>query len=270
MVLIRAVDRSVAYTDTTDLDIAEWLEANPRIREVRTAHPGSIEECLMVRIARHRGRSVDVSAPSPQQTAFETPSQSLGLGGLLVGTVLLRLLIRRIFDSSIPCPNHRGEGSFAERSTPGALQIAALIHHFIAGRINGRTLTGGNFALRFGFTFGARLEHKEVLSGDEEIVRLGERLRLSDNEIIKDLRKFTKPLDILSNFLGQTKVAMRGLGFHLKCEYKEAILIATDLFLMASMIGRPLPGLAKLMKGGTPNLSFLCGNGWRPTTTGRA
>ena len=100
LALIRSVNRSVVYTDSTDLDILEWLDDNPRIREIRTSHPGSIAEILMLRIARHMGRPADITAPYYQQTAFETPPQSLGMGGLLVGAVLLRLLLRRIFDSS--------------------------------------------------------------------------------------------------------------------------------------------------------------------------
>ena len=72
---------------------------------------------------------------------------------------------------------------------------------------------------------------------------MGERLHLSDTEIIKDLRKYRTPLDILSHFVSKTEIAIHGLGFYRPCEYKVAILAISDIFLFSSRIG-PLAGLA--------------------------
>ena len=143
--LIMAFDRSIVFMDSTGLDIAEWLEGNPGITEIVNPEPESIQELLMLRIMQHRGRSAAITIPSYQQTAFETPSQTLGMGGTLISAVILRLLLRRIFSSSIPSPNHLEPGRFTECTTSDALEIAALSHRFIAGRINGRALTGANF-----------------------------------------------------------------------------------------------------------------------------
>ena len=86
--LFREVDRSIVFMDSTDLDIADRLDGNPRVTEIVNPEPGAIQELLMLRIRQHRGRSSDIAIPSYQKTAFETPSQTLGMGGTLISAVI--------------------------------------------------------------------------------------------------------------------------------------------------------------------------------------
>ena len=108
--LVLAVNRSVVYTDSADLDILEWIGGNPRIRGIRISPPGSIAEISTIGISCHRGRSEDVTAPSSKQAAFETPPQPLGVGGISAAAALLRLILRRISDDPSPTANYFEEG----------------------------------------------------------------------------------------------------------------------------------------------------------------
>ena len=142
--IIRASNRSMAYSDSTDLDIAEWLGDNPDVTRITDDPTGQIEAIPYLRITAHVGRSVRVSPPPTQQIRFETPSHNLGIGGALVSEVEIRLFIRRIFLPATPCPNHFAPGRFRGCETPDTLQIAALSRRLIACRIDGLSLTGGN------------------------------------------------------------------------------------------------------------------------------
>ena len=241
--LIRAVNRSIAFVDSTDIDISEWLDDHPAVTRIIDAPLGSIEEIISIRLNNHVERSLLFSSPSEQQIRFETPVQQLGLHGTLVSAVLLQFILRRAFQPALPCPNHFEPGRFRECDTADSLHIAALSHDLIAGRINGRTLTGPNFVYRLGLTFGVRVDNAQGFPNDETIVILEGRPYLTAEQWVSDCRRFSKPLDSLSNYLERSTVVFHGLGFHRECRYREAVLMITDIFLLATRPERPIVGL---------------------------
>ena len=249
--LARAARRSISFSGPTDLDIAERLGNHPDVTSITDFPTGSIEGISPVRIAYHVGRSVRLPSPSSQQIQFETPSQNLGVGAILVTAVMIKLYMRRISHSATPCPNHFEPGRFRDCDTTDILQIAALPRRLIAGRIDGRTLSGANFVYRSGLTFGARIDNAAEFPNEEIIFRLGGRTHLSAAQLITDIRRFFSPLDSLANYLPRTIVAFRGLGFHMLMQYNEAILIISDVFLLSSGPGRPISGLTDAIRPGS-------------------
>lgn len=161
---IRAVGRPIVFSDSTDLDIDEWLGDHPDVTSISGAPNGSIEEIFSLRIADRVGRSVRLSSPPSQQVLFEIPSQNPGLGAILVTAVMVKLYMRRIPQPALARPSHSEPGGFRECEAAEALQIAALSHRWVAGRIDGRTMSGANFAYQFALTFGTRVDNDPPFS----------------------------------------------------------------------------------------------------------
>ena len=241
--LIRAVNRPMAFVDSTDIDISEWLGDHPAVTRIIDAPLGSTEEIISTRLNNHVGRSISFSSPSEQQIRFETPAQQLGLHGTLVSAVLLQFILHRSFQPALPCPKHFEPGRFRECDTADSLHIAALSHNLIAGRIDGRTLTGPNFVYRLGLTFGVRVDNAQGFPNDETIVTLEGRPHLTAEQWVSVYRRFAKPLDSLSSYLERSMVVFHGLGFHKECRYREAVLMITDVSLLATRPERPILGL---------------------------
>ena len=246
--LTRAVNRSISSSDPTDLEIAEWLADHPEVTSITDAPTGPIEEILPVRISYQIGRAVRLSSPSSQQIQFGTPSQNLGIGAMLVTAVMIKLYMRRIFQPAIPCPNHFEPGRFRECDTADVPQIAVLTHRLIAGRIDGRTLSGTNFVYRCGLTFGARVDEAADFPNGELTVCLDGRTHLSVAQLITDIRRFPNPLDSLSNYPSRKSVAIHGLGFHMMCQYKEATPMISGAALLSTRPERPISGMTDAIR----------------------
>ena len=191
-------------------------------------------------------RRILLTVPSAQQINVETPAQSLGLRGLTVKAIVILLTLRRSSHPALPSPNHYEHGRFTECGTDDSIEIALLRHRLIAIGVEGRALTATNFLFRIGLTFGVRFESIHVFPNDEMIVRMAERLSLSDGDTLSDLRRYGHPLASLSNYVSRTQVAFNGLGFHTVCSFREAIQMIAGVFLLSTRTRQPFTRLAIL------------------------
>ena len=155
--------------------------------------------------------------------------------GGAAGAIFL-CIVRRIRGSSIPWPDYGTRGRFTyEATSEDASEIASLRQRMVAGRLNELTLPGSCFLFRCGSIFGVRIDRTNHPPGEYgRSVRMPKRTRLEDDRVLSDFRQFRTVVESFSQFLAIGDVVIHGPGHFRICTLKEAVLLMTDLFLLAS------------------------------------
>ena len=236
--MVRAVRRSIFYSDFEDSDILEWLDDHLSVRRMADLPDNhSAPRLLFARMAAHVHRSVTVTLPSSQQIDFEIPSQVLGVEGVLVAASIIFMTADRIRNISIPVPNSYNPDRFARIQIEDSISIAFLFQRMVVGRVNGETLSGSSFLLNCASIFGVNSQHSRSFpDGDDMILLSSGRTHIRLEGMISDLRRFRTHLESLAGFLATFRVVLNGLGFRIECSIQEAILLVSESFFSAAQI----------------------------------
>ena len=228
----RGITRAMAFFDTTEIEISDWLNARPEIRRLSDLGSGCESEWLLNHIDNHSSRGLNLSNPSEQQIDFETASQDLALPDLVLTAAVVILITRRIRGSFIPSPNFHHEDRTADCTLQQEIEIAILTHSKIAGRLDGRALTGPWFFMRLGPTFGARVVGLRDNPHQNLSVLMSSREFTQQDGLLSDFRRHATALSSFAQFLGRVEVVFHGLGFSRTLNFSEAILMLMDVVTM--------------------------------------
>ena len=243
--LLRAIRRALNFSDLAESDLISWLGAFPPACPGGDFPPGFLSELLSERISRHSHVGLLLAIPPQQQINAETATQFLGLAGLILTAATIISLTGRAIADFIPSPDYFQPERLIALLEEESLPVAILFHRFAAGRVGGRTLLGGHFLWKCASILGAHIEEPDSFPGGDETLLQG-RSYLLHAAVLADLRRFRRPLGSLTRFLATARVVFRGFGFYLECSVLEAILIATDVFLVSSGLSRHLGALSTL------------------------
>ena len=86
----------MAFYDTAEIEISDWLDARPEIRRSSELGHGWVPELLTSRIANRSQRGLNLSIPSAQQINFETASHNLALPDLVITAAVIIFINRRM------------------------------------------------------------------------------------------------------------------------------------------------------------------------------
>ena len=236
--MVRAIRRSIFYSDFDDTDILEWLEDHQSVRRITDLPDNHAAPCLLhARLLSHVHTEVCITLPSQQQIDFETPSQVLGVEGLLVAASIIFIVADRIRTISLPAPNFYNPDRFAQIQVEDSIPLAFRLQRMVVGRMNGATLSGSSFLLKCASNFGVTPHFSRSFPDADEMILLSSgRTHIHQSAAIPDLRRFRTHLESLAGFVATFQVVFQGLGFRIECSLQDAILAVTELFLGANRI----------------------------------
>ena len=235
--MVRAINRSLAPSDLDDSIFQDWLFDNPDVSSLSQLPNEVIPALLATRIFSHVTQTASWSIPDQQKIDFETPSQVLGIEGVLISSSVIYTLAFRTRQLLHPLQGYCLPANYPTLTVEDSISIAFLFQRMIAGRLDGYTLCGSSFLRIASNTFGHFAEGTAVFpqSGDL-VIRFSGRPHVQKEELLTDFRRFRTPLDSFAGFLSGLQVVYHGPGFLRTCSIHEAILLVTETFFGASQI----------------------------------
>ena len=235
--MVRAIGRSLTFLGVDDTDIYEWLLDNPDVNSISQLPNDTIPALLANRILTHQTISASWSIPLQQQIDFETPSQVLGIEGLLVAASVLYNIAYRMRMISLPMPDYNPQNFRPTLLADDSISIAFIFQRKVAGRLDGYTLSGPSFLWKAASTFGLTTNGDGMFPHSDELyIQFPDRAHILGASLITDFRRFHTPLDSFSGFMSTIQVVYHGLGFIRTCSLNEAVMCATETFFATSRI----------------------------------
>ena len=235
--MVGATRRAWAFSGLEDVDSYYWLLDNPDVQRFSHLANDTIPALLPDRILPHQTLSAVCSVPVQQQIDFETPSQILGIAGLVISATVIFNIAYRIRELSLPVPDYNSTDFYPTLLVGDSISIAFTSQRMVSGRMGGYTLSGSTFLWKASHTFGISVEGAGTSPRTDDLrIRFSDRFHVHEDTLISGLRRFETPFDSFTGFTPTRQVAHRGLGFSLTCPLQEAVLFATDTFLSAPRI----------------------------------
>ena len=170
--MVRAIQRSTFYSDFEDSDISEWLENRPLVIRMDGLPKEDVPLLLRTRMLPRPQWEACWAIPPQQQIDFETPTQVLGVEGVLVSASIIFLLADRSRKIGQPMPDYYAPDRFNQIQPGDSISIAFLLHRMVAGRIDGRTLAGSSFLGKCASAFGMFVENRRPFPDADEMILL--------------------------------------------------------------------------------------------------
>ena len=255
-----AISRSLAFSDLGDTDVHNWLSDNPDVHRPSQLPNDFIPALLVTRIYSHETHTASWSIPAQQHIDFETPSQVLGIEGVLISSSIIYTLAFRTRQLSYPMPDYNCPDFHPTLTVEDSISIAFLSQRMVSSRIDGYALSDGSFLRAAANTFGHLAEGTALFPhSDELFTRYSGRIHLSPDCLLTDFRRFSTPLESFSGFMATIQVVYRGLGLFRICSLHEAVLSVTETFFGASRIPAQLTAWAICETAGCPPYSGTWG-----------
>ena len=154
------------------------------------------------------------SIPAHRQIDFETPSQVLGIEGVLISSSTIYTLAFRTRQLSYRVPKYISPDPHPALSVGDSVSISFPPQRMVSGRIDGYALSGASFLRMASATFGFIAERTAAPpQSDEMTIRPSGRIRPSSDALITDLRRFRTPMGSFSGFTALTQVVYHGPCF---------------------------------------------------------
>ena len=182
------------------------------------------------------------SIPAHRQIDFETPSQVLGIEGVLISSSTIYTLAFRTRQLSYRVPKYISPDPHPALSVGDSVSIAFPPQRMVSGRIDGYALSGASFLRMASATFGFIAERTAAPpQSDEMTIRPSGRIRPSSDALITDLRRFRTPMGSFSGFTALTQVVYHGPCFFRIFSLRKAVQSAAEAFFGASRIPAQFP-----------------------------
>ena len=192
-----AVRRTYFFTRPGGQDSYDWLMDRPDVQLISQLPNDNIPAMLASRILSRQTYSAVWSIPVQQLIDFETPSQILGIEGLLLSPSVIYNLAFRTRALSYPMPDYNYPPPDPAISVGDSISIAFIFQRMTAGRVDGYTLSGSSFLWKASDTLGIAADGAGAFPQTDDLMfRFPDRHHVRGEDLITDLRRFYSPLGI--------------------------------------------------------------------------